>query len=137
MKPVLYEASKDRHGRDLDIEAVIQTMMEEIHSPITTIPGIGVHMDAMILAEIDLFRFDSPDKILAYNVSICSRIWKTFSIWHILTYGKTRFPIYVMPYTTQRAESKHYNVAIPPAAKKLVRLIYAMEKSQRPYNAAA
>lgn len=50
-----------------DIEAAIQSMMEEIHSPITTIPGIGVRMGAMILAEIgDFSRFDSPDKILAY-----------------------------------------------------------------------
>ncbi len=50
-----------------DIEAAIQSMMDEIHSPITTIPGIGVRMGAMILAEIgDFSRFDSPDKILAY-----------------------------------------------------------------------
>ena len=34
---------------------------------ITTIPGIGVCMGVMILAEIgDFFRFESPDNILAY-----------------------------------------------------------------------
>ncbi len=33
----------------------------------------------------------------------------------------------------KRAEGKHYNVAIFHAAKKLVRLIYAMEKSGRVY----
>ena len=50
-----------------DIEAAIQSMMDEIQSPITTIPGIGVRMGAMILAEIGAFScFDSPDKILAY-----------------------------------------------------------------------
>jgi hypothetical protein len=32
---------------------------------------------------------------------------------------------------------KHYNVAISHAAKKLVRLIYAMEKSGKPYRLAA
>ena len=38
-----------------------------MHSPITTIPGIGFRMGAMILAKIgDFSRFDSPDKILAY-----------------------------------------------------------------------
>ena len=42
-------------------------LMETIQSPITTIPGIGLRMGAMILAEIgDFSRFDSPDKILAY-----------------------------------------------------------------------
>ena len=50
-----------------DIETAIQSMMAEIQSLITTIPGIGVRMGAMILAEIgDFSRFDSPDKILAY-----------------------------------------------------------------------
>ena len=33
----------------------------------------------------------------------------------------------------KRAEGKHYNVALSHAAKKLVRLIFAMEKSRRPY----
>ncbi|SEP44283.1 hypothetical protein SAMN04490178_1321, partial [Propionispora vibrioides] len=37
----------------------------------------------------------------------------------------------------KRAEGKHYNVAISHAAKKLVRLIYALVKSQSPYNPAA
>ncbi|MBQ1756551.1 MAG: IS110 family transposase, partial [Oscillospiraceae bacterium] len=36
----------------------------------------------------------------------------------------------------KRAEGKHYNVAISHAAKKLVRLIYAMQKSGRPYQPA-
>ena len=31
------------------------------------------------------------------------------------------------------SEGKHYNAAIPHATKKLVRLIYAMEKSGKPY----
>lgn len=50
-----------------DIEAAIQSMMDEMLSPITTIPDIGFRMGAMILAEIgDFSRFDSQDKILAY-----------------------------------------------------------------------
>ena len=50
-----------------EIEAEIETMMDEIQSPITTIPGIGYRMGAMILAEAgDLSRFASPDKLLAY-----------------------------------------------------------------------
>jgi len=50
-----------------DIETAIQAIMEENRSPITTIPGIGTRMGAMILAEIgDFSRFDSPDKVLAY-----------------------------------------------------------------------
>lgn len=41
--------------------------MNEPNSPITTIPGMGFRMAAVILAEvIDFTRFDSPDKLLAY-----------------------------------------------------------------------
>ena len=50
-----------------EIEAEIKTIMDEINSPILTIPGISYKMGAMIIAEIgDFSRFDSPDKILAY-----------------------------------------------------------------------
>lgn len=37
----------------------------------------------------------------------------------------------------KRTESKHYNVALSHAAKKLVRLINAMESSEQPYSKAA
>lgn len=50
-----------------EIEQEIKRIMDELHSPILTIPGISYRMGAMILAEIgDFSRFDSPDKILAY-----------------------------------------------------------------------
>ena len=50
-----------------EIEEQIQSLMEELDSPITTIPGLGFRMSAMILAEVDDFtRFDSSDKLLAY-----------------------------------------------------------------------
>jgi transposase len=50
-----------------EIEAAIQSIMDELHSPITTIPGISYRMGAIILAEVgDFSRFDSPDKLLAY-----------------------------------------------------------------------
>ena len=50
-----------------EIEGQIQSFMEELDSPITTIPGLGFRMAAMILAEVgDFSRFDSPDKLLAY-----------------------------------------------------------------------
>lgn len=50
-----------------EIEAEIKSIMDELQSPILTIPGISYRMGAMILAEIgDFSRFDSPDKILAF-----------------------------------------------------------------------
>lgn len=50
-----------------EIENEIKIIMDEINSPILTIPGINYRMGEMIIAEIgDFDRFDSPDKMLAY-----------------------------------------------------------------------
>src|SRR5699024_3479738 len=48
-------------------EAAIREIMNEIDSPITTIPGIGLVLGAMILAELgDVTRFATPEKVLAF-----------------------------------------------------------------------
>ena len=46
-------------------------------------------------------------------------------------------PTFAAYLAKKRAEGKHYNVALSHAAKKLVRLIYALEKSHQSYNTAA
>jgi transposase len=139
-----------------DIESAIQNIMNELRSPITTIPGIGVRMGAMILAEVgDFSRFDSPDKVLAYaglspstyqsgQLTNCyahmekrgSRYLR-FAIFNAAKYVCHWDPTFAAYLAKKRAEGKHYNVAISHAAKKLVRLIYALEKSREPYHPAA
>ena len=139
-----------------EIEKEIDSIMDEIHSPITTIPGIGTRMGAMILAEIgDFSNFDSADKILAYagmspstyqsgQLTNCyahmekrgSRYLR-YAIFNATKYVCNWDPTFAAYLAKKRAEGKHYNVAISHAAKKLVRLIYAMEKSQQPYRSAA
>ena len=135
-----------------EIEAEIKRIMDQISSPILTIPGIGYRMGAMILAEIgDFSRFDSPDKILAYAGASPStyqsgQLESSYS--HMEKRGSRylRFALinaakYVChwdetfgAYLQKKiSEGKHYNVAITHATKKLVRLIYAMEKSGKPY----
>ena len=46
-------------------------------------------------------------------------------------------PVFAAYLAKKRTEGKHYNVALSHAAKKLVRLIYAMEKSRQSYRNAA
>lgn len=139
-----------------EVETVIQTIMDEIHSPIVTIPGIGFRMGAMILAEVgDFSRFDSPDKVLAYSglspstyqsgqLTNCyahmekrgSRYLR-FAIFNATKYVCHWDPTFAAYLAKKRAEGKHYNVAISHAAKKLVRLIYALEISREPYRLTA
>ena len=136
-----------------EIEAAIKRIMdEEIKSPILTIPGISYRMGAMILAEVgDFSRFDSADKILAYagmspstyqsgQLDNCySHMEKRGS--RYLRYALYNATKYVCHWDKsfgaylekKRSEGKHYNVAISHAAKKLVRLIFAMEKSGKAY----
>ncbi len=139
-----------------EIEAEIEKLMEQIQSPITSIPGIGVRMGAMILAEVgDFSNFDSADKVLAYaglspstyqsgQMNNCyahmekrgSRYLR-YAIFNATKYVCNWDPTFAAYLAKKRAEGKHYNVAISHAAKKLVRLIYAMEKSGQPYRPAA
>ena len=135
-----------------EIETAIQAIMDELHSPITTIPGIGCRMGAMILAEVgDFSRFDSPDKLLAYagmspstyqsgQLKNCyphmekrgSRYLR-YALYNAAKYVCLWDPAFAAYLAKKRAEGKHYNVALSHAAKKLVRLIFALEKSGQPY----
>ena len=147
--------------RELDVEIAeieeqIQSIMDELCSPITTIPGLGFRMAAMILAEVgDFTRFDSPDKLLAYagmspstyqsgQLKNCyphmekrgSRYLR-YALYNATKYVCHWNPTFAAYLAKKRAEGKHYNVALSHAAKKLVRLIFAMEKSRQPYCSAA
>ena len=114
-----------------EIEAAIDQIMEETQSPITTIPGIGTRMGAMILAEIgDFSNFDSPDKILAYaglspstyqsgKMDNCyahmekrgSRYLR-YALFNATKYVCHWDPTFAAYLAKKRAEGKHYNVAI-------------------------
>ena len=135
-----------------EIEEQTQSLMEELDSPITTIPGLGFRMAAMILAEVgDFTRFDSPDKLLAYSGMSPSTYqsgqlkncyphmekrgsrYLRYALYNATKYvchWDSTFAAYL---AKKRAEGKHYNVAISHAAKKLVRLIFALQKSGQPY----
>ena len=134
----------------------INAIMDTLNSPITTIPGIKNRMGAMILAEIgDVSRFDNPDQILAYaglspstyqsgqltssyaHMEKRGSRYLRYAIFNATKYVCMWDPTFVAYLAKKRAEGKHHNVAVSHAAKKLVRLIYAMEKSGQPYRLAA
>ncbi len=139
-----------------EIEAEIKTIMDEIGSPILSIPGISYRMGAMIIAEIgDFSRFDSPDKLLAYAglspstyqsgqlSNSHSRMEKRgskylrYALFNATVYVCHWDPIFNAYLNKKRDEGKHYYVAISHAAKKLVRLIYHLEKTNQQYISIA
>ena len=137
-----------------EIEKSIEVIMDKITSPITSVPGIGLIMAAMIIAEIgDFNNFDSPDKILAFaglspstyqsgKLNNCyahmekrgSRYLR-YALYNATKYVCRWCPVFTDYLEKKRSEGKHYNVAVSHAAKKLVRLIFALQKSGQPYLA--
>ena len=140
-----------------EIETAIERIMdEEIQSPILTIPGISYRMGAMIIAEIgDFSRFDSADKILAYagmspstyqsgqldnrysHMEKRGSRYLRYALYNAAKYVCHWDESFAMYLEKKRSEGKHYNVALSHAAKKLVRLIFAMEKSGQAYIPAS
>lgn len=136
-----------------EIEKAIKSIMDEINSPILSIPGISYRMGAMIIAEIgDFERFSSPDKLLAYaglspSTHQSGQMQNCYS--HMEKRG-SRYLRYALFNATKfvcnwnstfgeylakkQSEGKHYNVAVSHAAKKLVRLIYHLEKTGQLYK---
>jgi transposase len=135
-----------------EVETSIREIMDRNPSPILTIPGINYRMGAMILAEIgDFSRFDSPDKILAYaglspstyqsgkldnaypHMEKRGSKYLRYALFNATKFVCNWDPIFAAYLTKKRAEGKHYNVAISHAAKKLVRVICAIQKTGKPY----
>ena len=123
---------------DIDeIEHEIKLIMDEINSPILSIPGINYRMGAMIIAEIgDFNRFDSPDKILAYagfspstyqsgqldgayaHMEKRGSRYLRYALYNAAKYVCHWDPTFAGYLAKKRAEGKHYNVAISHAVKK-------------------
>ena len=140
-----------------EIETAIKAIVDEMAPPILTIPGIKYRMGAMILAEIgDFSRFDSPDKLLAYaglspSTYESGKLKATGAYAHMEKRGSrylryalfnaTKYvciwePSFKAYLAKKRAEGKHYNVAISHTAKKLVRLIFALQTSGKAFQPA-
>ena len=136
-----------------EIEERINAIMDELDSPITSIPGIKNRMGAMILAEVgDFSRFDSADQILAYAglspstyqsgqlTSSYSRMEKRgsrylrYALFNATQYVCIWDPAFKAYLAKKRSEGKHYYVAVSHAAKKLVRLIYRMQQTGEAYR---
>jgi len=138
-----------------EIESAINTIMDTLNSPITSIPGIKNRMGAMILAEIgDFSRFDNPDQILAYaglspttyqsgqmtssyaHMEKRGSRYLRYALFNAAQYVCIWDPTFKSYLAKKRAEGKHYYVAISHACKKLVRVIYRMQLTGEAYRTA-
>lgn len=137
-----------------DVEKRIKQILKEINSPILTIPGISFKTASSILAEIgDISRFDSPAKLLAFagldpSMYQSGKFFSTHSVMVKRGSKYLRFALMTAARMVclndatfctfkdrKMAEGKHYMVTMGHVAKKLVRVIYYLLKTNNIYQA--
>jgi len=127
------------------LEAQIALLMDQVDSPIKTIPGIGPLATASILSEFgNISRFDSPAQMLSFagmdpaiyqsgTESKQGRMVKRGSPYLRSTlmsaagFSLIWIPVFYDYYRKKRSEGKPHLVALSHLARKLVRLIFTFE----------
>lgn len=130
------------------LDKQIKLVVDELNTPILTIPGIGYTIAAIILAEIgDINNFSSPAKLLAfagmepstyqsgkYNASKTPMVKRgsTYLRWAIMQAARLvamRDATFATYMNKKRSEGKHFNVARSHVGKKLIRVIFSLLKN--------
>jgi len=135
-----------------ELELKISALLEQMDSFITTIPGIGETLGAIILSEIgDIYRFDSPGKLVAFagldvkvnqsgeftgtktKISKRGSPYLRRAIWLAASRAAFCDPILSEYYQSLRARGKHHLTAVGAVARKLCNIIFAILRENRPY----
>ena len=130
-----------------ELDKQIKLVVDELNTPLMTIPGIGYTLAAIILAEIgDIHNFSSPAKLLAfagmepstyqsgqYHASHTPMVKRgsTYLRWAIMQAARLvpmREPTFAAYMNKKRSEGKHFHVAQSHVGKKLIRVIYYLLK---------
>lgn len=134
------------------IDKQISTIIKELNPRMLSIPGIGEISAATILSEYgDIKNFSSPNKMLAFaglepsiiqsgTIQSNGKMVKhgsghlRYSIMNtaliILRYSPTFYDYYLK----KRSEGKCHRVALSHVCKKLIRVIYTLEKNNIDFN---
>lgn len=136
-----------------ELDQELNELLNSLNSPITSIPGIGPITGAIILSELgDISRFSDPSKIVAFaglDASVCesgnftgnqNHISKRGSpylrraIWTAATVAAFHDPVLKEYYQKKRSQGKHHGTSIGAVSTKLVRIIFAVLTTNKPYE---
>ena len=135
------------------IEKEINKLIEEVHPHYMSIPGIGPLSAAVIYSEYgDISNFSNPSQMLAFagiepgindsgTESHGGRMVKRGSSQLRYTLINCCLPLirfdmtFAAYYAKKRGEGKPHRVAITHVVKKLIRVIYALERQGTDFNA--
>ena len=134
------------------IEKQISTIIKELNPKMLSIPGLGEITTATVLSEYgDINNFSSPGKMLAFaglepsiiesgTLQSKGRMVKhgsghlRYSIMNIAMTILSNSPTFYDYYLKKRSEGKCHRVALSHVSKKLIRVIYYLEKKQIDFN---
>jgi transposase len=136
-----------------DLETHISQLLHQMNQVITTIPGIGDTLGAVILSEIgDINRFDAPNKLVAFAgldvkvsqsgefMSTKNKISKRGSpylrraIWLAASRAAFCDPILAEYYQSLKSRGKHHLTAVGAVARKICNIIFVILRENRPYE---
>lgn len=137
-----------------ELDKRIKEILKEIDTPILSIPGISFKLAGTIIAEIgDVSRFNSPAKLLAF-AGLDPSIYqsgKFFSTHSVMVKRGSKYLRFALMNAVRMvcmnditfnnfkerklSEGKHYRVTLGHVAKKLVRVIYYLLKTNTNYQA--
>jgi transposase len=144
-------------GQIKEVETRILAAWETVKDKhyLQTIPGVSDLMAAMIWAELgDVENFSHPDQIVAFagydpkikksgNKKVVlgpnkrgSRLLR-WVLGRAAMQAKLFNPVIKQYFKKKISEGKHYNTALCAAAKKLIRIIWSVEKNKRAFQIPA
>lgn len=134
------------------IEKQISTIFKVLNPRMLTIPGIGEMSAATILSEYgDIKKFSTPNKMLAFagldpsinqsgTLEYNGKMVKhgsghlRYAIMNIAMSILRYSPTFYDYYLKKRSEGKCHRVALSHVCKKLIRVIYSLEKNDIKFN---
>lgn len=137
-------------GQMAELDAELARMVEG--SPITTIPGVGTVCGAVILGEYgDVSRFPDASKMVAFagcdpsvfesgefvgsraHMSKRGSPYLRWALWIAADRARIYDPVLRAYYRKKRSEGKCHKVAVSAVVRKLVAIIYAVLRDDKPY----
>jgi transposase len=135
-----------------ELEDRIAAYLEQLPQHLTSIPGIGAVLAAAILGEIgDIRRFKNGSALVAYagidpivfqtgefrarstRMSKRGSHYLRRALWQAALVAALHDPVLKLLYEEKKRAGKHHIVAVGAVANKLVHIIYAVLRDNKPY----
>ena len=136
-----------------ELDNKIEKYLSGINDVVTTIPGVGSVLGAIIVSEIgDISRFNDCSKLVAFagldpsvrqsgefsgtknHISKRGSPYLRRAIWTAAMVAAFHDPVFSAFYQKKRAEGKAYGTAIGAVARKLTFTIFAVLRDNKPYE---